>query len=401
MNTTCKKNILLGIIITITFFIVIEIIGNFVYFFTYKDFFWNRGDERRWLQFTLNYAYEYIPNSYIKFVGFSTNNTLGVDINGFVHNGYNRKINENDYLIFILGGSSIEGRGSTSNSNTIAAYLERILNENNPMQNKKHIRVVNAGCLGYTSYQQFNMLNGKILPNYNPKIIIELDGINDALNGISYADHGWKPNWYHYSDRITNDIRRIMHQGPIKPIAFLLVNSLKTYSTIACALDRLIHGEFVSTKNYLFPQREKPSTKAIERMVETYLNNHILSHKVSRLNRIKYYAFLQPVLLKNKKNFTEKDYQLAKKWSIHFKGNFFDSSLEEFYTMVEDRIEKIPYFYDISSLFMDTKEQVYHDHVHYTDLGNLIIAKKIASIIQADSLKDKEDIIERRFDECN
>ena len=57
-------------------------------------------------------------------------NNLETDRYGFIHNGIDLEITNETYNIFVTGGSTVEGRGSSSNSNTIAANLEKIHKKN-------------------------------------------------------------------------------------------------------------------------------------------------------------------------------------------------------------------------------------------------------------------------------
>jgi hypothetical protein len=114
--------------------------------------------------------------------------SLGVDRYGFVHNGYDSLIDQQDYLIFMLSGSTLKGRGSSSNETTISAYLENILNQK---IETKRIRVINVGHCEHSLWQQFCLLNGKILQNFKLDMIIDFDGRNDAYYAISYANHGY------------------------------------------------------------------------------------------------------------------------------------------------------------------------------------------------------------------
>ena len=63
----------------------------------------------------------------------------------------------------MFGGSTIEGDGALSQEKTIAAQLERLLNENR--SNKCYpVKVFNEGISGYQAKQQFNLPANTVLP---------------------------------------------------------------------------------------------------------------------------------------------------------------------------------------------------------------------------------------------
>lgn len=88
--------------------------------------------------------------------------------------------------VVITGGSVVHGVGATSNSNTIAGQLERILNES---QSRYTYRVVNLGMGSWIAYQQFLGLS-LFGTRFEPDWVVVMDGHND---GAVPCGHGSGP----------------------------------------------------------------------------------------------------------------------------------------------------------------------------------------------------------------
>lgn len=263
----------------------------------------------------------------------------------------------------------MEGRGASSNVSTIAAYLEKILNQ---QTDKIHFRVINAAVCGYMSYQELSFIDGKILPNFKPKMIIALDGRNDAYYALSHKE--WKPNWMPYYDQLTESVNK-----NIEPGVGILVDLFKRYSVIAISFGKIFQKYFSANNNDV-TQQTIPSNDRIDAAAKVYLVNHRVTHERLRLYGIKYYLFLQPTLapfLKRKISPTEATY--IKDWGSRYKNSdIYYLGIEKYYKAVIKEAKNMDFFYDVSMLFMDTQEKVYVDSCHYSDIGNYMIAQSLA-----------------------
>ena len=377
MSSSAKK-IVLTIASVLLFFAAAEGVGRAVYFFSHRKVAWPPVDETSYSRFTLYGAYEYIPGSEIPLtsLGYPAR-FLGVDRYGFVHNGEDRKLQENDFVIVLLGGSTVEGRGASSNAATIAAFLERILNEKFP---GKSFRVLNAGRTGYIAYQEFDLLYGKILQDFKPAMVLAVDGRNDAANLIQYADHGWKPNWQPYFDELTGQVNSLMAGGgpnPLGALAGWLAHRFILAEGIRRAFQR-------PAGVFYFPQEQKPTPEIQERALENYFQAHALAFAACVGKRIPYHVFIQPALLESKKTLSDRDRKLRKDWEGYYHKKIYWESLEEFYGGLRRKSAGIPYFHDLSGIFRNRPGQVYFDSCHYTDAGSQFIAEKIADVIESE-----------------
>lgn len=113
---------------------------------------------------------------------------LFTDFTGYIHNGTPREIKAIEGGVFIFGGSTVEGRGSTSNYTTISAKLESCLQEK-----YKKLQVINAGFSGDYSYQAAQRALF-VIGHYKPKAVIFLDGRNDAHYSLTKGWHAFDSN---------------------------------------------------------------------------------------------------------------------------------------------------------------------------------------------------------------
>lgn len=366
---------LFSIVSVLLFFAAAEGGGRAAYYFSHGRQPWPPQEESSFSRFTLSGLHEYIPGSEIPLapLGYPAR-SFGVGRYGFVHNGEDKPLAKNDFVLVLLGGSTVEGRGASSNAATIAAFLEQILNQKFP---GRSFRVLNGGHTGYTAYQEWLLLHGKILEDFKPAMVLALDGRNDAANLIQYAGHGWKPNWVPYVDQITRQVNAmIVSSGPspMEALAFWL----KHHSLLA---DRA--GRFLQKPqgDFYFPADEKPSSLILKQGVDNYLGNHELALTACRRKRIPYHVFVQPVLLESKKTLTEKDRKLQEDWNRYYRKRIYWEGLEEFYAALARNSAGIPYVHDLGDAFKNHPEPLYFDSCHYTDAGNRVIAEKIAAVI--------------------
>jgi hypothetical protein len=351
----------------ISFFLFLEISGHIIYYFTHeRTFVFNQTPFSKFTPYGLN---DYKANTTIRLPGYPS--SLETDHYGFVHNGYKKEIGNDEYLIFIVGGSTVEGRGASSNASTIAAYLEKILNQ---QTGKTRFRVVNAAVCGYMSYQELSLIDGKILPNFRPKMIIALDGRNEAQYVLSHKE--WKPNWMPYYDQLTEDVNKNMEPGP-----GILVDLFKRYSIIAVSFGKILQ-KYIQKKGDV-TQQTIPSDERIEAAAKAYLVNHRIIHERLRLYDIKYYLFLQPTLAGFlKSNISSSEASYINDWGSRYKnGDIYYLGIEKYYKTVLNMAENLDFFHDLSTLFMDNNKTVYVDSCHYSDIGNYIIAQKLADKI--------------------
>jgi hypothetical protein len=371
-----KKKIVFSITAISCIFFLIEFIGNSIYYLKRDRFFYTYHSKKieGFIHFTPHGLNRWKPNVTAHMPGYPS--FLYTDRYGFIHNGLDREISSNTYNIFLTGGSTVEGRGSSSNEKTISSYLEKFLNSR---LIDKDIRVINAGFSGDTTYQELTRIFGHLVPNFKIDMVISISGRNDGHNTI-YRGKYFKPN-------IDNEAFDLFEKN---------FNNLKT-SCISCSIDKKLKKYSITYYsinfyiNKLFIKRDKLNINFKESYnlplnkipfnvysKNTFNNLSTIKHRLD-LENIKFVSFLQPTLLENlKKNFSEKEDKNTKKWILE--SNYVDYFLgiENFYSELQKHTNK-QWFFNISDIFLNNKNELYWDSLHYNDLANKLIADTIAT----------------------
>jgi hypothetical protein len=127
---------------------------------------------RVFARFTARYGYD--PWLAYRQLPLTSFQGLGIDRYGFYHNGdEKRELLPKEgrlFRIFILGGSTMAGLGASSNTATIPAQLEKMLNERAGWPKQKHFEVINAGVPGYTSAQELALFALELV-HYEPDMV--------------------------------------------------------------------------------------------------------------------------------------------------------------------------------------------------------------------------------------
>jgi hypothetical protein len=124
-------------------------------------------DDFRNLEFGNWPFYQMLPNQHFE--------TININSHGFRGPEFSSIKSENTYRIFVVGGSTTFGTGTTSDEATIPGFLQKKFdNEEFP----KNIEVINAGISGLFSGTEVGLINQQIL-EFNPDLLIIYDGWND------------------------------------------------------------------------------------------------------------------------------------------------------------------------------------------------------------------------------
>lgn len=300
---------------------------------------------------------------------------LGTDGDGFIHNGDSARIINNDD-IFIHGGSTVEGRGSSSNNQTIAAQLEKCLKLKGDFR-----QVINVGFSGDTIIQQSQRLYGRVLIKYKPSLIIFLDGRNDAHFSTNLYYQPYAPN------TSIHDIRESSLFENLQP---------KLGTNVTVFIKRLknrLQKEISNSKKasidksrIIYKSQAERSSKSSQVYLETSLR--ISQHLKDR--NIDFIHILQPYLTAESKLPTKTEEKLIKTFLNSFKeykSNTFYSQESEYLSALKDFYRKsqngnnMKHFFNFQDLFKNNTSTLYTDSVHYNDTGNKLIATKLCQLV--------------------
>ncbi len=367
-----NKKLIFSISSILIFFFIIELIGHTAYFLKRDRTFWSYHIKKieGYIHYTPHGLNRWKPNVVAHMPGYP--NFLETDRYGFIHNGIDLEIEKETYNIFVTGGSTVEGRGSTSNSNTIAANLEKILKKK---ADRKNVRVINAGFSGDTTYQELTRIFGYLIPNFKVDMVISISGRNDGHNPI-YRGKNFKIN---IGNEAFDLFERNFNNLNVSCISCSIDNKLKRYSITYYSLNFYLNKLLIKNSKFINHYNLSLNDIFFEDYAKNTFNNlSTIKHRLD-LENIKFVAFLQPTLLKKlKKNFTKKEAQNVQNWFLENGYNDYFLGIDNFYSELQKHTNN-QWFFDISDIFLYNKNELYWDSLHYNDLANKLIANTIAS----------------------
>ena len=279
--------------------------------------------------------------------------TMNINSDGFRgpeihHNG------DEKYRIFVTGGSTAFGFGSTSDRTTIPGYLQNLFDIHHEDLN---VEIINAGILGANGYREVLLIKEKLV-EFNPHTIISYTGANDRHRYVKEiifeeADDDWRPD----------------------ALKFANYPWLRTPFVI----NKIITQDIVKQDTGKQPN--------LDEIAEAFRKNWSQSCSFLRDNGIKSIVILQPIL-------TTKEFP-----SLFEKELLLDHTKVETFITAQNFSENLPLLneecdltIDLRNGIGDTSETTYYDLLHMNDLGNRIIASKIYEKILPTILNDIDKI---------
>jgi lysophospholipase L1-like esterase len=192
VQVSYKKQTLLGIIGLLILFLSVEAISNVWWItqvnceFEENEIFQNMDAEKK-RQLCVD-LYE-IKTSGVELIPNQQSDTISINSLGFRGDEFSTQKPHDVHRIFMLGGSTMFGHGSTSDNTTIPGYLQQMFDE------KKYdfdVEIINAGIQGADSFTELDLIETKLL-DFSPDMIIAYDGWNDlrAQNSVSDVNNNW------------------------------------------------------------------------------------------------------------------------------------------------------------------------------------------------------------------
>ena len=374
-----KKDYLIILISTIILLIIFELTLALIYFLNNKYIRYNDHNYNSSTTFvTSHLSVHYKPNSWVNF----GNTIYNINSDGLVDTLGD---GEAAVTIAIIGGSTVEGRGSSNNENTIASHLYSCL------KNKGlNYKVLNLGRAGLYSYTSYRLLAEKFLVQFKPKILIQLNGRNDFHFNLTNNDEEFK----FYSD--INNFKEILEfslkgnslNGAIKEIIFythsyyyinkIFLKASHYHNRIKEKYFNQYEKESSIYEKFIKLEDDRSQLRAL-RGVKIFNANIDSTRNLSEAFGIQYLHFLQPTLF-YKKNLTVKEKSYEQSWfERNDLGNQYKEEIINHYKLTKELLNKNSI--DISDLFEFEKDTLYVDSVHYNDKGNKIIANKVCSYV--------------------
>jgi len=278
--------------------------------------------------------------------------TININSHGFRGPEFSQDKPFDTYRIFVVGGSTTYGVGSTSDQTTIPGYLQQKYSEINLPIN---VEVINAGIGGAESTRETYMIKN-ILLDFDPDLFIIYDGWNDAqtnpyeLNIAPKNDNDSDENIFKFANFPYYRTPFVIHQ-------ILFLHNIEA------------NEKFLD--NSLVPQR-----------ISNWKNNWIESCTQTQQHEIKTILTVQPLIGSGKKILTEDESKWDGTNNVELKSlEGFASSLSELDSFCYDTA-------DLRSSFDNFTEPIFFDIGHTNDFGNNIIAEKLFELSYPIVLED-------------
>jgi lysophospholipase L1-like esterase len=260
---------------------------------------------------------------------------------------------QNEFRIFILGGSVAQGYGASTPDKKFYKILEKKLNEEKPKFIKKIFNVISAGRLGYVSGQELALLINGIL-DFKPDMTLHLNGANEMIAVSQY------------------------HESPGYPFYFQSLKEAFEATKLERKLDQTL-GEsvFLSDLKNMLKKYKTSSIDLMKKNIARHYNRNMqTSAQILNANGIDAYFFLQPLLqFKSQTSSTEKKFikTFPKQGMTMWKST---------YPLLEKSLKGISKstgikWKSLKNVFNKEEKTVFTDSVHLTNLGQTLLAEII------------------------
>ncbi len=298
------------------------------------------------------------PNQHNKYFNINSDGFRGPELN----------FQDEDYIIFVIGGSTTFGFITSSDEFTIPSILGKKINDE-----ELNVEVVNAGISMATSGNELYYLENYIL-DYSPDMVIMYDGWNDIIQGITdYKKNNSDNDYNPISEDLSNE-----DNTNTGLISFFAKIDYQTGLGIALFLSHLINDpEIDLNKNInIYKNMDTPALDFIESKIE---NNWSKTCLIGEKHELQIINILQPMLGTSDRIISDEAKSLLTPFSVHMKKLDLD----------ENQLNACHNVYDFRNIFAGmNNEVIYFDEGHMSDFGNEIIAENIFKKILPIILKD-------------
>ena len=276
---------------------------------------------------------KYIPNQNME--------TININSHGFRGHDFSVTKDLDTYRIFIVGGSTVFGSGSTSDDTTIPSFLQ-----------KKFESIHNG--------KKIEILIENDLMKFQPDLIIIYSGGNDANNryGVEYTVPGIPTSQLASSETPTDFVNLVKK--------FIKETNYRT----PFLLTKIV-GQYENNFHINNSSKNQVQELWTTRMGEIC--------KESNKKEITTIILVQPMLGSGNKQLSIDEKILSENLGIYMVDtldilNKISGSLAKLENVCHGT-------YDLRMVFDDVKESLFFDHMHVTDLGNEMIAEEIYKIL--------------------
>lgn len=350
-----KKQILFGIILLLSIFLIIESMARAYDFFNpYCNLkndvevsqnltYWQKTQIcHDWM--TLNWywddktdVYKPEPNQH--------KTTVNINEFGFRGDEISQDKDDSIFRIFVLGGSTTINLRSISDEKTLPGYLQNFFNINKPNQK---FEVINAGIPRISSTQELSIVENKLI-NFQPDMIIIYDGTNDLE-----LPYGHTPSKNDLRAKVGDFIKRIFPYWETGRVIFNII-------------DKNSHSE----ESYSF------DLSSVDKKVNLWKNNIEQICLQGKANTFDTVIILQPILGTGERILTQYE---KNQFLLYDQGNAL-IGYDKFGDELNNLNEHCTIVKDFRNVFDNQTGSIFYDNAHIKFQANEIVAEEIFKTI--------------------
>jgi len=281
--------------------------------------------------------------------------TININSYGFRGPEIIKEKPEDVYRIFVVGGSTALGTGSTSDSTTISGFLQKKFNDANL---NGRVEVINAGIPGAYSLSETYYIKNMLL-EFDPDLFIIYDGANDA-------------RYRKMNLEITN--------GDQEKIEFKIATLIPFYRTPFLIYHHFFEpdipeGDVAPDRCFLAGGKCPPINDEITSSIILMWKTRLLEIcELGKKEDFQTQIALQPMVGSGDKNLTAGELRFAPH-TEHGYGVI--TILEGMATSLGELAQTCEKTTDLRDVFSNVSEPVFFDDLHMSDFGSEIIAQKL------------------------
>jgi len=273
--------------------------------------------------------------------------TININSHGFRGSEISIEKPNDVFRIFVVGGSTTFGVGSTSDNTTMPGFLqEKFKNSDIDIS----IDVINAGIGGADSASESYYIKNFLL-KFEPDMFVIYDGWNDAINDVQYIEY---EDFEEQSNENSDNRFFQFANFPFYRTPFVI------YDILFWNPDKISHyvvdPELIPIKTDLWKKRWQ---------------NICDSNSKNNIDTV---IILQPLLGTGSKTLSPDESLMVPKLNEHKVPLQILDSFSNVLPHLDNHCTKT---YDFRNIFDNVNEPVYFDLGHTTDFGNEIIAQNI------------------------
>ncbi len=282
------------------------------------------------------------------------------------------EIRSDAYKVILIGGSAAWGFGASSNSTTIAGYLEEFLSEKYHLDSRYHgVQVINLAQVNQTITQDLIELV-HYLPIIKPNLVVGMNGWNELIANMVSDDeiintHGRFP------------LNELVDWAPMSATSQTSKDFIKA-TRLMLRSKSLFAKSLIKDHGVKLKRSPKEAIKLGTPILLSGINN---AYKLVQSYGADYMVFLQPNIY-SKKYLTKSEAQsvtlyddirpmLGGKKTGDFlrSNNIYNGIIKSLESDIKLSV------YDLSTIFSHDKEHMHYSVVHCTDKDYKKIAKTI------------------------